>query len=76
MKISELIQYLEHMQQEHGDLEVEILRTNCVRQPIATPCVDYKAIMYKWECTPRFASFYQDYEDDKPRKGEKVCRIY
>lgn len=75
MKISELIQHLEHMQQEHGDLELAILSIDGSRGSIEIPQIDHKAILNSREYKQRFASYYKYDASYEHRKGEKVCRI-
>lgn len=74
MKISEYVQLLNAIKDEHGDLEVETNNFNIDRVPQRPPVVDYKAILKGRERNPRFVSRYYGSEREE-RKGEKVCRV-
>ncbi|MCK0507971.1 hypothetical protein [Aromatoleum anaerobium] len=74
MKISEMIECLERIKSEHGDLEVETYKFDGSRVAMNAPKIDYRAILKGRERRPQFASSYYG-DDRKERFGEKVCRL-
>ena len=69
MKISEYMQGLQTILDEHGDLEVQ--HYSFGRRTANPPKVGHERILRGRESTPQFAYPY----DDESRKGEKVCHI-
>ena len=74
MKISEFVNHLERILEEHGDLEVERTFWNCERYSASPPKIDYRAKLKGQERKARFLSSFCGAEIEE-RRGEKVCRI-
>lgn len=74
MKISELVQHLEHMRSEHGDLDVEQSHWDGRRGECSPPRLDHRAILIGRESKTRFGSEFYG-KDAEGRRGDKVCRI-
>ena len=72
MKISEYIAHLAAIQLEHGDLECESFNYHGDRVAARCPVVSFKKVLRGRESKP---SFYESYDKDESRRGEKVCRI-
>ncbi len=69
MVISELIEMLRLMQEDHGDLPVETYHDR--RMQLRPPELAYRRILHGRESRPEFWSSYHG-EDCR---GEPVCRI-
>lgn len=74
MKITELIEELTQILEQHGDLEVETSESGR-RVPIRAPKLAYRAKLKGKEWLPRFFCVYAHGKDEEERKGEPVCRI-
>jgi hypothetical protein len=82
MRISELIEKLEAIMDEHGDLDVETYGYDGSRMPLNEPKIDHRAILKGRESKARFAGYYRKARfsgyyggDLNNRIGEKVCRL-
>ncbi len=74
MKITEFIEELTQILEQHGDLEVET--SECGRRvPIRAPKLAYRAKLKGEEWLPRFHSYYADGADAEERIGDPVCRL-
>ena len=71
MRISEFIERLEAIREEHGDLEVEKYNGQGYRCPARVPETAYRRILKGRERAPVFAMDF----DGPERRGEKVCRV-
>jgi len=72
VKISEYIAQLAAIQLEHGDLECETFNYHGDRVTARLPVAAFKKVLRGRESKP---SFYEGYDKDESRRGEKVCRI-
>lgn len=75
MKISEYIEELEAIKEEHGDLDMETYAIDCARISVRAPTVDYRAVLFGRESKPRFFSDFRFEKDNEDRRGEKVCKL-
>jgi hypothetical protein len=75
MKISELIEQLEAMKKEYGDLDVETYSASFDRMPHNGAVLDFRAILEGRERKQMFASWFRHGKDYDSRKGEAVCRL-
>lgn len=71
MKISDYIQALESLKNEHGDLEVEKLDVRFDRVAAKVPTMAYRMVLTKRESKPAFWSNSYSVE----RQGEKVIKV-
>lgn len=71
MKISEYIKELKNLEAEHGDLEVETYFWGR-RNKANPPAIAFRKILKGRERTPEYWNKYDKNED---RKGDKVVRI-
>lgn len=74
MKITELIEELTQILEQHGDLEVEKSESGR-RVPITAPKLAYRAKLKGKEWLPRFHSYYAYGADAEERIGDPVCRL-
>lgn len=73
MKITELINSLQQLLDEHGDLEICTFSYNGGRANIHTPSIAYKKILNKRESMEKF--WYDGGKGTLEQKGEKVVRL-
>lgn len=71
MKISEYIEALQSIMNEHGDLEVEAITVNFDREEARSPVVGFRKVLKGRESKP---SFFHQF-DSEDRRGEKVVRV-
>lgn len=70
MKISQLIEALQQLLIDHGDLDVETADYSDARVHVMPPKIDWAYIQSRRETKPRFGSSFS-----LDRRGRKVVRI-
>jgi len=71
MRISDYIEQLQALGDEHGDLEVELINLDLTRVTARAPVVSFRKILKGRESKPRFWSSY----DGEDARGEPVIRV-